>query len=800
MIAVGGTIGRIRILELLGRGGMGEVYAGWDEVLKRKVAIKAIRTDQRFDQEARARFLREARLLSQLDHGGICRIYELIEANEADVLVLELIEGKSLRQALRDGLDPAARLFIAEKVAEALAAAHAKGVVHRDLKPENVMLTVDGQVKVLDFGLAHAVDPQLAAQVATLSGSDPSASEAPTLVATPSVAGPALPAEQATEFVPVAGVPAPDAAPSFFETEAHIISGTLSYMSPEQARGATVTAASDLYSLGLLLQELFTGRAAYEAGLPTIALLHRAMSGQTLAIEGLDPDLTVLLEKLKSMAPENRPSALATLEDLWRFRGKKARRRRQLFAALGVLLLVGAGLKYIGDLRHERRLALEARDDAESVAEFLTGVFAVADPQATRDGDLSARDLLDAGAARVREDMREQPKRQSQMMLVIGRVYRQLGFFDAARPLLSDALATRRTLGSNLELTPFLDQLASLQLDVGAAREATPLFEEALVIRRRELGNDHPHVAASLSNLAFSWRAAGDGHRAAPLFRQALAIQEQTLGRDHPSVALTLNNLGELARGVGDLKTARRELERALAIQERRLGHDDPSLATTLNNLAALEHGHDLARAQALAARALALSEKVWGPDHPQVVPALLNVGELSYRAGDLAAAEAALGRARAIQTKVSSAEDAYSAVVAISLARLLVEMGRDFEAGGLLEVAETSLRRRLAVQPQEISTRIRLASALVVLGRVQAGSGAFLQAEKSWSEAARLAEVGRDQETLGRLEPRTMALLYLGRVAEARPLAERLEAMGCRDPEFLRLSRLRGLTPGDRA
>src|SRR6187200_2114020 len=148
-------VSHYRVLERLGEGGMGEVYVGIDETLKRRVALKAIRVEHRLDSVSKARFLREARILSQLDHPNICRVYDFIEGDGRDWLVMELIEGKSLQVALRDRLDPAAKMKIAEQIAAVLMATHAAGVVHRDLKPGNVMLTRGTHVKVLDFGLAH---------------------------------------------------------------------------------------------------------------------------------------------------------------------------------------------------------------------------------------------------------------------------------------------------------------------------------------------------------------------------------------------------------------------------------------------------------------------------------------------------------------------------------------------------------------------------------------------------------------------------------------------------------------------
>ena len=167
---LGETIGHIRVTEFLAKGGMGDVYAGYDEKLGRRVALKAIRSEHRLNAEAKARFLREARILSQLEHPRICRIHDLVEEDDADVLVLELIQGRSLREAILRGLDPAQRTRIARQIVDVLAVAHARGVVHRDLKPDNIMVEPGGDVKVLDFGLARSLEELSAAPTLDLPG------------------------------------------------------------------------------------------------------------------------------------------------------------------------------------------------------------------------------------------------------------------------------------------------------------------------------------------------------------------------------------------------------------------------------------------------------------------------------------------------------------------------------------------------------------------------------------------------------------------------------------------------------
>ncbi len=155
----GRQVGKVRLAARLGAGGMGEVYQGWDERLERQVAVKTIRAEQRLEPEMKARFLREARLLSKLGHPAICQVYDLVEEEDADFLIFEYVPGRTLKEVLAAGPLPATEaLQIAEKIAEALAAAHRERIVHRDLKPENVMVLPDGAIKILDFGISRAIE------------------------------------------------------------------------------------------------------------------------------------------------------------------------------------------------------------------------------------------------------------------------------------------------------------------------------------------------------------------------------------------------------------------------------------------------------------------------------------------------------------------------------------------------------------------------------------------------------------------------------------------------------------------
>ncbi|HEY4594941.1 MAG TPA: protein kinase, partial [Thermoanaerobaculia bacterium] len=486
---LGRKVGTIRIHKLLGEGGMGAVYGGFDERLRREVALKAVRTDV-LTSNGRSRLLSEARVLSRLNHPNICAIYDFVTGEETDFLVLELIRGKTLREAIQEGIDPAARLGIAERIADALVAAHAQGIIHRDLKSSNVMLTWDGGVKVLDFGIARLGE------------------EAP--------AGAGLDPDHTAFFIP-------ESEESFqpaFTGRGKVV-GTAGCMSPEQARGEEVSVASDMYSFGLLLQELFTGKPAYEPDLNAFALLKEVQKGRTLPVSGVDAHLTDLIESLKSLAPESRPSASEALQRLLWIGDKPRRRNRALAIGLAVLLAIAGVGKYTWDLRQERDAAVRAQQAAElsrrqgdEIAGFLTDLFKVSDPGEARGSAVTARELLDQGARRIRRDLQGQPPVQARLLDAIGQVYFKLGLYDEARPLLEDALKIRRTPGGDpLDLSISLEHLALLD-QAQSRTEAEARFQEALRLREKELGRRHPEVAKLLSNLGVFYAVRGEMPRA----------------------------------------------------------------------------------------------------------------------------------------------------------------------------------------------------------------------------------------------------------------------------------------------
>ena len=221
----GSRLGVYEITAQIGEGGMGAVYRATDTTLSRQVAIKILPDAFASDPERLARFEREAKTLASLNHPNIAAIYGFEKSSGMHALVMELVEGEDLSQRIARGAIPLDEaLPIAKQIAEALEAAHEQGIIHRDLKPANIKVRADGTAKVLDFGLAKAIDP--------------AAASSPEAMNSPTITSPAM-------------------------TQAGMILGTAAYMAPEQARGKAVDRRADIWAFGVVLFEMLTGTRTF---------------------------------------------------------------------------------------------------------------------------------------------------------------------------------------------------------------------------------------------------------------------------------------------------------------------------------------------------------------------------------------------------------------------------------------------------------------------------------------------------------------------------------------------------------
>jgi eukaryotic-like serine/threonine-protein kinase len=320
-LAPGARLGVYVVVSPLGAGGMGEVYRARDTTLNRDVALKVLLPDVANDPDRVARFQREAEVLARLNHPGIAHLYGIERSDGTLALVMELVEGETLAERLANGPIAAGEaLAIATQIAEALEYAHEQGIIHRDLKPANIKVREDGSVKVLDFGLAKAMEPTAA------SASRPELTNSPTLTS------PAL------------------------MTGAGVLLGTAGYMSPEQARGRSVDRRSDVWAFGCVLYEMLTGQRAFAAG--------ESVSDTIAAILTAEPDLAALpgdvpeqvrrvLAQCFVKDPRRRLSHIAIAAYLLEEGrashvappqpgGAPAGQQRRLFLATAIALLVGA--------------------------------------------------------------------------------------------------------------------------------------------------------------------------------------------------------------------------------------------------------------------------------------------------------------------------------------------------------------------------------------------------------------------------------------------------------------------------
>jgi serine/threonine-protein kinase len=702
---VGRRLGPYRIVGLIGRGGMGEVCLAVrdDDQFQKLVAVKLIRRGLD-DASMLARFRAERQILARLEHPGIARLIDAGATEEGwPFFVMEHVEGQRI-DAYADAarLDTHSRLALFRSVCAAVQYAHQNLVVHRDIKPANILVRADGQPKLLDFGVAKLLDPVAAGQTTS------------------------------TAFAPL----------------------TPAYASPEQVLGQPVSTATDVYSLGVLLYELLTGRSPYDApsGAP-MELLTSVVEKEPLG-SGLHGDLDdVLMMALRKEPSRRYPSVEAFSEDVrrylaglpvaarkgtWSYRtGKFIRRNRLPLAAAVVVLALGAAFA-ASTAAQARRVARE-RDKAERVAEFLEGVFTVADPRKPPGSAVTAREMLDQGAARIESELAGEPEVQAALMYTMGRVYWRLGLYDQAAPLLEKSLLTRRrvlggdhrdvaaslqTLGNvlvekgdharaesllmealairrrmrpvePLELAGSLTALGNLRGDTGDYNGAEPLYREALDLRRGALGAQHMQVARSINNVALAREKLGDFAQAEALHREALAMRRALLGSDHPEVARSLNNLGVVLLQKGDVGGAEAALAESLAIKRRLLGDWHPDVAHSANNLAnVLLRRPDYAGAEALYREALAIHRKRLGDEHPEVALFMMNIARALRGKGDATGSEALHREALAMSRRLLGNDHPNVATCLYNLAELLCEQGRARE-GQAMARESLEIRRR---------------------------------------------------------------------------------------------------------
>ena len=750
------SIGSYRILREIGRGGMGTVYqaARADDAFEKIVAIKVIRrgldTEDLVD-----RFRAERQILAMLDHPNITR---LLDAGSTDdglpYFVMEYIEGEPIDVYCdRRQLPVADRLKLFQNVCAAVSYAHRHLVIHRDIKPGNVLVTKDGVPHLVDFGIAKLLDPGLSPEL-TLTALHP--------------------------FTP-------------------------EYASPEQIRGEPVTTATDIYSLGVLLFVLLTGRRPYRGPMSSPAEIERSISEEeplrlsdavsqdrSLArrLQG-DLDNIVLMALRKD--PRRRYSSVEHFfediarhldglpviarADTARYRASKFIRRHKAGVAGAALLVVVLAGGIMATAWQARRAAAErdrARIEtakAERINAFLHDMLTYSDPSydspnPSENRDAKVSEVLEQAAKHAATDLADQPEILAEVQRDLGGVYVTQGRVDQAEPLLRSALEKFKKLyGADSPQTVVIgNALANCLLVKGDHAAAEALFRGNIEIERNAARRGHPDasvMAYSLGGYGGMLDRQNDA-AAEPYLREALQYASGFQGKDRAFVAMLDNNLAHVAFRNGDLKESER-LQRA-AIDEYR--HLPPGtyveMAVSLSNLGAvLSRQGKYAEAEPFVREGLDLRRKVLGDSHPDTAMGWYRLSDLLYNEGDYRRAEqAARTSLEVFRRALAKPEND------LVFANPLTELGMILNKSGRPQEAEKPLREAL-----EIRTRL-LAPGNQLIASTQAAFGASLLARNRYADAEPLLAASYQifQSTAGDQDPRTQEIrsslehLYEGR------------------------------------
>ncbi|MBI3851029.1 MAG: serine/threonine protein kinase [Verrucomicrobia bacterium] len=772
----GDRIGHYKLLEKIGEGGCGVVYmAEQEEPVRRRVALKVIKLGM--DTEAViARFEAERQALALMDHPNIAKIFDagitgipltpslsptggegVRRTGEGDsgsantqpstlnsqlspgrpYFVMELVRGTKITEYCdHNNLTMPARLALFMQVCRAIQHAHQKGIIHRDIKPSNILVTLHDGVpipKVIDFGIAKATQGRLTDK---------------------------------TVF-----------------TAFHQFIGTPAYMSPEQAEmsGLDIDTRSDIYSLGVLLYELLTGRPPFDqkellaAGLdemrrtirekeplkPSTRLTQELVAADVsplksrggnerdiradsrrllqevrgdldwIAMKCLEKDRARRYETANGLASDiqrhlaNEPVVARPPSAAYRFQ-KLVRRNKIAVAATSAVaaaLIIGLGVSTWMFLR-EKAEAAKSQQVAKFLKDTLEDVGRVV--SLGRDNKIM-QDVLDKLAERVAKDLTNQPEVEAELRMTIGNIYRYMGLYQKGEAMFRNALAIKRNLWGNEhpEVAASLNSLAGVLWDQQKLTEAETLGREALAMREKFLGPKHRDVAQSLNTLAIVLVDQGKLAQAEVMLRQALAIRKALPGKDERSeersaLAQSLSNLSNVLARQGKLAEAETMRREALEIYKKYGGNECPEVAFALGNLAiTLQMQGKLAEAETMQRDALRMNKKFLNGDHPSVATSLTELANVLYAQGKLAEGETEEREALATYRKLDHPH------VADSLTELVIVLSDQ----GKLAESEIFARECLAIREKKMPDKWQSFFARCLLGDI-------LRVQKKYAEA----------------------------------------------------------------
>jgi eukaryotic-like serine/threonine-protein kinase len=741
---IGTRIGPYRVVSILGHGGMSVVYRGErdDSQYQQTVAIKVLQ-HATLHPRLRSRLHSERHILATLDHPCIARLIDSGDLEDGTpYLVMEHVDGEAIDQFC-DGrtLFIRERLELFVEVCAAVQYAHRNLVVHRDIKASNIFVTEERTPKLLDFGIAKLLAP-----------------------------------ESLSHTLPVTRL------------QERIL--TPENAAPEQVLGRPITTATDIYALGVLLYQLLTGRSPYRLVSYSQLQLERAICmddptrlSQTVVAKlkgesdadrsrisdrrGLSPqrlqarlagDLDAIVAMAMRKEPERRyPSVEALADDVqrhlqgqpvrarsgdWRYNSIKFL-RRNVFAAvvaatvfIGLILVAGVTLWENHRLSLARDATVQERDRAQKVSAFLVEVFAHADPFKAQGNETSAKDLLDSGAAEIRNNSSLQPEVRAQMLQSIGLAYRHQQHSESAIPLFEEVVAIRR------DERPFdkqsvaiaLGDLSQALMDEGRYVAAEQDIREGL--QMLQAGDAAPTIVTAdlLSQYGrFYLTSKSDYGAASDMFKQALAIYRNASGDQNLAIANTLSEIASAATWSGKYEDAEDYQTKALNIFRATTSSKFPDHNVALATLGLIQIKlGKYAEAEQSLTEALKVESTVFGTDNLRSAVIESDLAELYEREGDIDRALHAAKEALRIGT-LRQEKNATTGYYYDGLANLYLKAGN-------LPEAEANIRAALAVYAAVLPARhLYVATGEQLLGEVHLRRHALAEAERELRVALEL-------------------------------------------------------------
>lgn len=674
-------VGPYRILGTLGEGGMGVVYLAEQERPKRTVALKVVRPEV-MGAALLKRFEFESQVLGRLQHPGIAQVYEagIAQTGQAGVrtpyFAMEYVRGAALSDfADQSRLDTRGRLALLAKVCDAVQHAHARGVIHRDLKPGNILVTPDGQPKVLDFGIARATDSDIKATT---------------------------------------------------RTDAGQLVGTLPYMSPEQVAGdpEALDTRSDVYTLGVILYELLAGRLPHDLSKKTIVEAARVIADlEPPSLAAVAPELrgdvsTIVAKAMEKDRERRYQTASELAADIERYLGdqpisarppstiyqlrKFAKRNKGLVAGLTaaavllVLGIIGTSIGLARAVEQRRRAESEmARAEAEkgraddeaktaqSINSFLINrMLSGATPEEAQGRQITVSEVVGKAAGEIDAAFADRPRVRASLHDAVGKTYTAIGELDKASSHFEDALAyQRKTAPGSRELGAAIHELGSLRFRQSKWAEAEALFREAADLFATTAKDDQS-LAETLSSLAATARNSGKTEGVEAIHQQALDACAKAFGPEDNKTLSAMTNLAVLLHDQGKMDQAGKLYRTVVDVRRRVLSPLHPDLLLALANLAGFEYDSgNVEEAEKTMTEVVELRKKVSGPDHPATIFDMSNLGVMREKLGRVADAETIYREALAASIRKVGDSHENTAVLHDNLANNLAKQHKDAEA-----------------------------------------------------------------------------------------------------------------------